>query len=80
MLIVPNPCRDCFYISIDPLQTKECRLKIVNPAGKVIYEQNRFRSGLLQEIICIPGIPTGMYMVSIQNEDIQAFGKLIISR
>lgn len=80
MLIVPNPCRDCFSISIDPLQTKECRLKIVNPAGKVIYEQNRFRSGLLQEIICIPGIPTGIYMVSIQNEDIQAFGKLIISR
>jgi hypothetical protein len=65
ILIVPNPFEELFTIELNA--TKEVTITFFDLSGKAVYSINT--EGNNESIIIQPAIPTGSYIIQIQNEE-----------
>jgi hypothetical protein len=70
--IYPNPCQGAFYLKLDQNST----VTLLNMNSKLLYK-SRIEKGT--HFIELTGIPTGIYIIQIENEGAQISKKLILS-
>ncbi len=75
--IFPNPATDKFSISLNFELTEPVNLKILSLTGKIIFEKQIFEKQTLNNL---PVIPSGMYILILENEKMFISKRLIINR
>jgi Zn-dependent metalloprotease len=75
--IYPNPNKGQFIIEAQQVQAEETAISIYDTAGKLIYSGN-ILTGVTSYIVNLGDVSTGVYMMSIANENISESYRLII--
>jgi len=80
--VYPNPVLDMIYIHLQSPVQGEVTFRIFNLQGKTIYESRYtvFEEMTLQvNLKDIPGIPDGLFLYSVETDDLKKTGKLLIN-
>jgi hypothetical protein len=67
--VAPNPFNELFTLSMDLTQEMAVAIAVVNSTGAVVYTHNYGMQpqGLLTKEISLAGLPSGIYMLSVNN-------------
>jgi len=80
LAIYPNPNMGDFTISLSSTSNSIYIIEIFNMTGQVIYKEKiNVTQGVNKNAITLDGIPQGIYMVKISNEEFSKTEKIIIS-
>jgi hypothetical protein len=68
--IKPNPAKDEFVLKFEIIEKTGYRLLIINSMGQTVHEISKSSSskGIIDEIIDISNLPSGVYNTLLQTE------------
>lgn len=79
ILVYPNPGQDMFYIEMDDLKSsKNVTFRVYNTIGQIVYrDEIKIADGLLKKQINLSHLGSGMYIISISQDNKQETVKVI---
>jgi hypothetical protein len=78
-LLYPNPCRNKVSLQVTAFQPGMVAIKIIDISGNVLKEESRLLiSGNDEEIVLFFFIPTGIYFVTMQQQQNLVRKKLVV--
>ncbi len=77
--IFPNPATDYINLFIQPIETNNFTVTIVDEGGRTVFTQRNVQPTILYTFH-VADIPAGMYIMNIKNEAISYTNKIVISR
>ena len=78
-LLYPNPCRNKVSLQVTAFQPGMVAIKIIDISGNVLKEESRLLiSGDNEEIVLFFFIPTGIYFVTMQQQQNLVRKKLVV--
>lgn len=75
--VYPNPCMDNFVVSASQLLIETGWIEVCDLSGRKLIEQN-IPSGNKTSEINVSSLPSGVYSVKFQTEDVSVMRKIII--
>ncbi len=77
--VYPNPAGGTFYLEIQNAREKRYVIEIMDPTGKVIWENQIEGSGtVVKENVDLSTSPAGLYFVKVYNDEFNTVKKLIM--
>jgi hypothetical protein len=77
--IFPNPAGNYINLFIQPINTNNFTVNIIDEAGRTVFIQKNIQPTILYSFN-VTGIPSGAYLISIKNDVISYTQKVVITK
>jgi hypothetical protein len=78
--VYPNPATDEVIINYPKFSDKDLEINILNCLSKIVCTKTDFSTQENSTVVDVSNLTSGMYFISIKNENISLVKKLIIHR
>ena len=79
MMLYPNPAQEYVYVYIAPSFENNITATITDMSGKVVMVKQNLLPGIAYEFY-MQNVMLGLYLLKLENENVSAFQKFVISR